>query len=75
MWARHLELSIGLWLAMSPFVFGHPQEDVLLWINDLTCAAALVVLALVTYWPPLRRAHLAELAVGQMIVSMLSNGT
>lgn len=67
MWARHLELAIGCWLAMSPFVFGYPEGDSS-WANDLTCAAAVVVLALLPYWAPLRRAHLGELLVAAWLV-------
>lgn len=68
MWARNLELALGLWLALSPFVFAHPQDASFLWANDLGCAAALVVLALVSYWPRARRAHLAELVVAVWLV-------
>lgn len=68
MWARDMELAIGLWLAMSPFVFGHPGADTALWANDLACAALVAVLAVSTYWRPMRRAHLAELAVAAWLV-------
>jgi hypothetical protein len=59
MWARVIEVMLGLWLAISPFIFRHAAEDGELWINDLACAFAIVALALLSFWQPLRYAHLA----------------
>lgn len=68
MWARHLELSLGLWLAVSPFVFGHAPGATHLWVNDLVCAGSIVLLALLPHWRPLRRIHLLELVVAAWLV-------
>jgi len=62
MWARAIEVMLGCWLAMSPFVFRHGSEERMLWINDLTCGLAIVTLALLSFWSPLRYMHLAILA-------------
>ncbi len=64
MWARVVEVMLGCWLAISPFVFRHPAEEQRLWINDLGCALAVVALALFSFWPRTRHAHLALVAVG-----------
>ena len=68
MWARDIELMLGCWLLVSPFVFAHAPDRLFLWANDLGCGAVAVVTALVCYWPPLRRAHLLLLAVAAWLV-------
>jgi hypothetical protein len=68
MWARHLELSLGLWLAVSPFVFRFDAGAIALWWIDLGCAALIVVLSLLTYWQRARYAHLAGLAIAAGLV-------
>lgn len=70
MWARNIELALGLWLALSPFIFSHPPGETGLWINDFTCAAIVVSLSVLTYWSPLRRAHLGELAVAVWLMAL-----
>lgn len=62
------EIKLGLWLAMSPFIFGHYPSNLALWGNDLICAAAVIVLAILPCWSwPvgsfLRYAHLGILGV------------
>jgi hypothetical protein len=63
MWARVMEVMLGCWLAISPFIFRHPASDWKLWANDLACACAVVALALLSFWRPLKHAHLAVAAV------------
>src|SRR5207247_2056429 len=53
MWARVVEVMLGCWLAVSPFVFRHPAEERAWWANDLICALLVVALALLSVWPPL----------------------
>jgi hypothetical protein len=67
MWARVVEVMLGLWLVISPFVFGHAEQGAL-WINDLICGSAIVTLALLSFWHPLRYAHLAIVAIGLWLV-------
>lgn len=69
MWARVVEVTLGCWLALSPFIFRHDPEDRILWINDLLSAAAVVVFAVVSYWSPLRFAHLANFLVGLWLLA------
>lgn len=68
MWSRDVEIMIGCWLAMSPFIFGHPSAETAWWINDFACALAVVTLAGSSYWKPLRYAHLGQLAVGTWLI-------
>ena len=64
MWARVIELMLGAWLAISPFVFrGTPQVDDY-FVNDLICGSLAGLFALFSFWRPTRRAHLATLALG-----------
>jgi len=68
MWGRIVEIMLGLWLLLSPFLFGHYPGDRALWISDMTCGFATVLLAMVSFWwlPVLRflrYAHLLILAV------------
>lgn len=69
MWGRVIEIMLGLWLAISPFIFGHYPGNAALWRNDLICAAVVIVLAILSFWSwPvggfLRYAHLGILSVG-----------
>lgn len=69
MWARHMELMLGLWLVVSPFALRHDPAQTWLWIHDLACAALVVTAALLAHWHPLRRVHLALLPVAAWLVA------
>lgn len=69
MWARIIEVMLGCWLAMSPFIFHHGAEDGALWFNDLISALIVIVLALVSFWPPLRFAHVGNLAIALWLIA------
>lgn len=64
MWARVVEIMLGCWLAVSPFVFRHGGEETVLWVVDWSAAVAIVVIGLVSYWPPARHVHLLVCLVG-----------
>src|SRR5687768_3023767 len=49
MWARVIEVMFGCWLAMSPFIFRHSTEERVLWVNDLSSATIVIVLALASF--------------------------
>jgi hypothetical protein len=68
MWARVIEVMLGCWLALSPFIFRHAADQKALWINDLLCALAIITLALVSIWPPLRYAHLAIVVIALWLI-------
>lgn len=68
MWARDVELCLGLWLATSPFVFGYAGDSQALLASDLLCATAIAALALLSYTRRLRNAHLLELPVAAWLI-------
>jgi hypothetical protein len=63
MWARVVEIMIGCWLLMSPFIFRVGKADTATWANDLGCGAAVIALAWLSYWHPLRHIHLISVGV------------
>ncbi len=69
MWARVIEVMLGCWLAVSPFIFHHARDDTLLWTADWVAAALVAVLACLSYWPPTRRAHLLTIVVALGMVA------
>jgi len=69
MWARVIEVMLGCWLALSPFIFRHAAEDRMLWFNDLSSATIVILLALISFWPPLRYAHLGSFLVALWLIA------
>lgn len=64
MWPRVVEMLLGVWLLLSPFIFGHWQAgDTGLYASDFACAAAVILLALLSFAPRLGHAHLLNIAV------------
>jgi hypothetical protein len=68
MWARVVEVMLGCWLAISPFIFNHPVENGSWWMNDLSSGFAVVILALLAFWTPMRHAHLALVLVALWLI-------
>lgn len=68
MWPRVVEVMLGCWLAISPATFLRSQATVALWIADLLVATLVICLALASFWPPLRRAHLAIVAIALWLI-------
>jgi hypothetical protein len=67
MWARQLELTLAVWLLVSPFVFGH-AGDTAWWATDLLCGYGVAIVSLLPRWSPLRRAHLLNLPIGCWLI-------
>jgi hypothetical protein len=53
---------------MSPFIFHRAMDVWQFWANDMAAGFAIVVLALASYWRPLRHAHLVILVVAGWLV-------
>jgi hypothetical protein len=70
MWARTSEVMLGLWLAASPFIFGHPAHEPRLWWNDFGMAFLIVTLSLLSFWSRASHAHLLNLFVGLWLVGI-----
>lgn len=48
---------MGIWLLMSPFIFGHYPEETWLWANDFFVGSILIVFSLASFWEYTRWAH------------------
>ncbi|MGH7966120.1 MAG: SPW repeat domain-containing protein [Candidatus Binatia bacterium] len=70
MWARVIEVTLGCWLALSPFIFRHTADQPMLWVNDLGCGFAVITLALLSFWRPTRQAHLATCGVALWLIGV-----
>lgn len=68
MWSRVVEVMLGFWLAASPFIFRHAPDARALWVNDLLCGFAVVTLGLLSFWQPLRQAHVATCGVALWLI-------
>ena len=73
MWGRVVEIMLGLWLVFSPMVWGHYPSDPWLWRSDVISGAAVIAVALLSFWPFrtlgfLRYAHLVTLLVASWVV-------
>jgi hypothetical protein len=69
MWARVVEVMLGCWLAVSPFIFRFTSEDRVLWFNDLFSALGIIVFALASFWPPTQFAHVVNFAIGLWLIA------
>lgn len=63
MWPRVVEIMLGLWLILSPFIFHHPDSHPAWWSNDMLCGSLVIVLSLLSFWPPFRLSYLLILLV------------
>src|SRR5687767_8527473 len=57
MWARWIEVALGGWLVLSPWIFGHDDGS---WfhLNDIISGIAVIVLASASFSRRYRWAHL-----------------
>lgn len=69
MGARHTEVALGLWLLLSPVIFGHARGADLLWLHDVLLGTLIMVVPLLCYAPRLHRAHLALLPVAAWLMA------
>jgi hypothetical protein len=63
MWPRVVEFVIGVWLMASPLVLAQSSAADVSQINRLVCGAAIVALSVLSFWRPLRKAHLVEIPI------------
>jgi hypothetical protein len=69
MWSRVIEAMLGCWLAISPFVFRIDPEDAAVWIVNLVSAPLIIIVALLSYWPPTRHAHFVTTLISILLVA------
>lgn len=73
MWARDLELALGVWLCASPLIF-RAADSPTAWAVDIGFGTAFALLALGSYWRRTRFLHRVELpvAVGLLVLGWLA---
>ena len=64
MWPRVVEVMIGVWLAMSPFVFHRSFDHPPYWWNDFASSVLVMTFALLSFWHRTRHAHLLQIVMG-----------
>ena len=81
MWGRVVEIILGAWLLLSPWIWGHYPSNPGLWRNDVISGGAVIGLAVLSFWPFrglgfLRYAHLGNLLVASWVAgfSYVSSG-
>ncbi|MDX1582443.1 MAG: SPW repeat protein [Thermoanaerobaculia bacterium] len=67
-WPRLLEIVIGCWLLMSPFLFGHYPDHRALWLSDLISGLAIVVISSMSISRKFFRLYLGNLLVAFWII-------
>ncbi len=77
MWPRIVEVMLGCWLAMSPFILGYPADATFLWWNDFIVAALIISISLVAIRRSTEKMHFANLVlVGYLIaVAFIHSGS
>jgi hypothetical protein len=68
MWPRVSEIVLGIWLVLSPFVFGTPSREWACWVADLSAGILTILLALASLLTPLRKAHLAIFVIAIALI-------
>lgn len=68
MWSRVVEVMLGCWLLMAPFLFQHPAERHGWWINDFSAGSVVILFGLISYWKPTRHAHLLTIIAGGWLI-------
>lgn len=71
MWARVIEILLGCWLILSPFIFGHADDQRFLWLNDILSGILTVALAALSFS---RRFHYAHLAICAVAIWLIGFG-
>lgn len=64
MWARVIELMLGCWLTITPFVFRGTPRAAEYAINDVIAGSLVILFSLLCFWRRARRAHMATLGLG-----------
>jgi hypothetical protein len=68
MWPRIGEILLGIWLLAGPFVFATPPDANAERATTLGGGTLTILLALLCWWPPAEKAHLATLAVAAWLI-------
>ena len=63
MWARYIEVFLGLGVIACAWVLPHPEAPWRVW-NDVVCGVLVILLAILSFFGPTRWAHIGIGAVG-----------
>lgn len=63
-----MEVMLGCWLLVSPFVFAHPDSETGWWINDFATGGIVIVLGVLSFWRPTRHAHWLTIGVAVWLI-------
>lgn len=67
-WPRILEIVLGCWLLMSPFVFGHHPEEPSVWINEMVCGALVIVVSSMSISRRFFRLYLVNIPIALWLI-------
>jgi hypothetical protein len=67
MWPRVVEAMLGIWLMLSPILFGALEESQVLW-GDFVAGATVILIAMASFASRYRFAHLILIAIGVGLV-------
>jgi len=68
MWARVVEIMLGFWLVISPFVFQRATGPVSPFGNDLFCGLAAMIFGLFSFWKRSGWAHFLTLIIALWLI-------
>ena len=68
MWPRIIEVMLGCWLMISPFIFRLSPDQTFLWVSDLAAGAAVIGIALTACSPRYPRLRLLNLISSAYLV-------
>ena len=68
MWARVVQIILGCWLAISPFIFRVSSGETAIWFNDMVSAVLIIASCLLSFWHPCRLAYLITLPLSLWLI-------
>ena len=68
MWSRVVEVMLGIWLILSPWIFHYSLTKPEWWINDMATGTAVILFGLLSFWKHTVLAHLLTLLLGGWLV-------
>lgn len=75
MWARIVEIGLGFWLMMSPFIFRYAEANRGGLANDLLCGLVVIIFGFASFWNRTHWAHfLLFIVAGWLIISAYMTG-
>ena len=71
MWARHCEVFLGLWLAISWLLFSYPSNMLSLVYFDWIICTLICIFSLSCYWERLKYFNLMNVIVGCTLIGFV----